>query len=68
MKLGNPNLARRRSGVRAGKGGAPLREAIARNADRHAQNSTPPGADIRPSDATSLRDASDAQPRTARRH
>jgi DNA invertase Pin-like site-specific DNA recombinase len=36
VKLGNPNGAAVLR--RAGKGGAPLRAAIARNADRHAQD------------------------------
>ena len=45
LKLGNPNGAAALR--RAGKGGAPLREAIARNADRHAQNLAPVLEDIR---------------------
>jgi DNA invertase Pin-like site-specific DNA recombinase len=52
-KLGNPNGAAALR--RAGKGGAPLREAIARNADRHAQDLAPVLADIRGGGATSLR-------------
>jgi hypothetical protein len=40
---------------RAGKGGAPLRAAIARNPDRHAQDLAPVVADIRAAGATSLR-------------
>ncbi len=40
---------------RAGKGGAPLRAAIARNADRHARDLALVAADIRSSGATSLR-------------
>ena len=39
IRLGNPNGAEALR--RAGKGGAPLREAIARNADRHAQDLAP---------------------------
>ena len=39
---------------RAGKGGAPLRAAIVRNADRHAQDLAPVVADIRSGGATSL--------------
>ena len=45
MKLGNPNGAAALR--RAGKGGAPLRAAIARNADRHAQDLAPVVEDIR---------------------
>ena len=45
VKLGNPNGAEALR--RAGKGGAPLREAIARNADRHAQDLAPVVEDIR---------------------
>jgi hypothetical protein len=40
---------------RAGKGGAPLRAAIARNADRHARDLAPVVEDIRASGASSLR-------------
>ena len=39
VKLGNPNGAAALK--RAGKGGAPLGAAIARNADRHAQDLVP---------------------------
>ena len=53
VKLGNPNGAAALR--RAGKGGAPLRAAIARNADRHAQDLAPVVADIRACGATSLR-------------
>ena len=54
VKLGNPNGAEALR--RAGKGGAPLREAIARNTDRHAQGSSGPVVeDIRAGGATSLR-------------
>ena len=53
VKLGNPNGAAALR--RAGKGGAPLRAAIARNADRHAQDLAPVVADIRAGGATSLR-------------
>ena len=49
-----PATARRRSGG-LGEGGAPLRAAIARNADRHAQDLAPVVADIRAGGATSLR-------------
>ena len=45
VKLGNPNGAEALR--RAGKGGAPLREAIARNAGRHAQDLAPVVEDIR---------------------
>ena len=53
MKLGNPNGAAALR--RAGKGGAPLRAAIARNADRHAQDLAPVVDDIRAGGGTSLR-------------
>ena len=53
VRLGNPNGAEALR--RAGKGGAPLRAAIARNADRHARDLAPVVADIRSSGATSLR-------------
>ena len=53
VKLGNPNGAAALR--RAGKGGAPLRAAIARNADRHAQDLAPVVEDIRSGGATSLR-------------
>ena len=53
VKLGNPNGAEALR--RAGKGSAPSREAIARNADRHAQNLAPVIEDIRASGAMSLR-------------
>ena len=53
VRLGNPNgVAAIR---RAGKGGAPLRAAIARNADRHARDLAPVVDDIRAGGATSLR-------------
>ena len=45
VRLGNPNGAAALR--RAGKGGAPLRAAIAGNADRHAQDLAPVVADIR---------------------
>ena len=45
VRLGNPNGAAALR--RAGKGGAPLRAAIARNADRHAQDLAPVVADVR---------------------
>jgi hypothetical protein len=50
---GNPNGAAALR--RAGKGGAPLREAIARDADRHARDLAPVVDDIRAAGATSLR-------------
>ena len=53
VRLGNPNGAAALR--RAGKGGAPLRAAIARNADRHARDLAPVVADIRAGGATSLR-------------
>jgi DNA invertase Pin-like site-specific DNA recombinase len=53
VRLGNPNGAEALK--RAGKGGAPLRAAIARNADLHAQDLAPVVADIRAGGATSLR-------------
>ena len=53
VRLGNPNGAAALR--RAGKGGAPLRAAIARNADRHAQDLAPVVDDIRSGGATSLR-------------
>lgn len=53
VKLSNPNGAAALR--RAGKGSAPLRAAIAQNADRHAQDLAPVVADIRASGATSLR-------------
>jgi hypothetical protein len=53
VRLGNPNGAAALR--RCGKGGAPLRAAIARNADRHAQDLAPVVEDIRSSGHTSLR-------------
>ena len=53
VRLGNPNGAEALR--RAGKGGAPLRAAIARNADRHAWDLVPVVEDIRNSGHTSLR-------------
>ena len=53
VKLGNPNGAAALK--RAGKGGAPLRAAIATNADRHARDLAPVVADIRGTGSTSLR-------------
>ncbi len=53
VRLGNPNGAEALR--RAGRGGAPLRAAIARNADRHAQDLAPVVEDIRACGATSLR-------------
>jgi DNA invertase Pin-like site-specific DNA recombinase len=53
VKLGNPNGA---SALRrAGKGGAPLRAAVRRNADRHAQDLAPVLEDLRSAGVTSLR-------------
>jgi DNA invertase Pin-like site-specific DNA recombinase len=53
VKLGNPNGAAPLR--RAGKGGAPLRAAIGRNADRHAQDLAPVVDDIRACGAMTLR-------------
>ena len=53
VRLGNPHGAAALR--RAGQGGTPLRAAIARNADRHAQVLSPVLADIRAGGATSLR-------------
>ena len=53
VKLGNPNGAAALR--RAGKSGARLREAIARNADRHAEDLRAVVEDIRAGGATSLR-------------
>ena len=53
VRLGNPNGAAALR--RAGKGGAPLRAAIARNAERHARDLAPVVDDIRAVGATSLR-------------
>jgi hypothetical protein len=53
VRLGNPNGAAALR--RAAKGGAPLRAAIARNADRHAQDLAPVVEDIRAGGGTSLR-------------
>jgi Recombinase len=53
VRLSHPNGA---AALRpAGKGGAPLREAIACNADRHARDLSPVVEDIRWGGATSLR-------------
>ena len=52
VRLGNPNGAA--SLRRAGKGGAPLRAAIGRNADRHASDLAPVVEDIRGIGITSL--------------
>jgi DNA invertase Pin-like site-specific DNA recombinase len=57
VKLGNPNGAAALR--RAGKGGAPLRAAIGRNADAHARDLAPVVADIRGCGATSLRAIAD---------
>ena len=53
VRLGNPNGAAALR--RTGKGGAPLRAAIASNADRHARDLAPVVEDIRGSGRTSLR-------------
>jgi DNA invertase Pin-like site-specific DNA recombinase len=53
VRLGNPNGAAALR--RAGKGGAPLRATIARNAERHARDLAPVVEDIRAGGATSLR-------------
>ena len=53
VKLGNPNGAAVLR--RAGKGGTPLRAAIARNAERHARDLASVVEDIRSGGATSLR-------------
>jgi hypothetical protein len=63
-RAGNPNGATALR--RAGKGGAPLRAAIARNADRHARDLSPVVADIRSGGAMSLRAI--AAELNARRH
>jgi DNA invertase Pin-like site-specific DNA recombinase len=52
-RLGNPHGAP--APRRGGKGGAPLRAAIGRNADRHAHDVAPVVEDIRAAGATSLR-------------
>ena len=52
-RLGNPNGAAALR--RAGKGGAALRETVALNADRHAQDLAQIIADIRAAGCTSLR-------------
>ena len=52
VRLGNPKRVEQR---RAGKGGAPLRAAIAQNADRHAQDLAPVVEDILTGGALSLR-------------
>jgi DNA invertase Pin-like site-specific DNA recombinase len=53
VRLGNPQGAAALR--RAGRGAAALRAAIARNADRHAQDLAPVVEDIREGGATSLR-------------
>ena len=53
MKLGNPNGAAALR--RAGKGGAALREAVARNADDYARDLAPVVEDIRAAGHVSLR-------------
>ncbi|MGM0583286.1 MAG: recombinase family protein [Pseudomonadota bacterium] len=58
VKLGNPNGAAALR--RAGKGGAPLRKAIAANAEQHAQDLAPVVAELRAEGVTSLRGIADA--------
>jgi DNA invertase Pin-like site-specific DNA recombinase len=53
VKLGNPNGAAALK--RAGRGGAPLKEAIARNADRHAEDLRAVVEDVWAGGASSLR-------------
>ena len=53
VELGNPNGAAALR--RAGKGGAPLWEAAAVNADQHARDLTPVPAELRGEGITSLR-------------
>ena len=53
VKLGNPNGAA--ALMRAGKGGAALRQTVARNADRHAESLAPVLADIRAQGHMTLR-------------
>ncbi len=53
VRLGNPNGAA--AFRRAGKGGAALRAAVAKNADAHAQDLAPVVAEIRAAGHTSLR-------------
>ena len=60
VRLGNPNGAAALR--RAGTGGVPLRAAIARNADRHAQDLAPVVADIRAGGASSLRVETHSRP------
>ena len=57
VRLGNPNGVA--ALVRAGKGTAPLRAAIAGNAERHARDLAPVVADIRAGGRTSLRAIAD---------
>ena len=54
VRLGNPNGAAALH--RAGKGGAPLRMAVSRNADAFARDLAPVLADIRSAGATTLRE------------
>jgi len=53
VKLGNPNGAAALR--RAGKGGAPLREAVTRNAEAHARDLAPVLEELRSQGVTSLR-------------
>jgi DNA invertase Pin-like site-specific DNA recombinase len=53
VKLGNPNGAAALR--RAGKGGAPLRAPVGRNADRHARDLAPVLEELRAQGVTSLR-------------
>ena len=53
VKLGNPNGAAALR--RAGKGGAPLRETVTRNAEAHARDLAPVLEELRSQGVTSLR-------------
>ena len=53
LKLGNPNGAAALR--RDGKGGAPLREAVSRNAEAHARDLAPVLEELRAQGVTSLR-------------
>jgi DNA invertase Pin-like site-specific DNA recombinase len=58
VKLGNPNGAAALR--RAGKGGAPLREAVARNSESHAWDLAPVLEELRAQGVTSLRGIAEA--------
>jgi DNA invertase Pin-like site-specific DNA recombinase len=58
VKLGNPNGAAALR--RAGKGGAPLRAAVARNTEAHARDLAPVLEELRSQGVTSLRGIADA--------